>query len=156
VLWGRGWTVTSTPAENAALVRRFLTDVVAGGDHDALDAFVTDDVVDHNLVFGDEEARNAGDVFGQSVLAAVGDVGVEIEEVVAADSIVAVRATVSGSYRRSLLDFAQTRPSFEIAYAWFYRIEDGRIAEVWSLPDGLGLVQQLDATPDRPLTDQPS
>jgi len=142
--------MTTTPQENAALVRRFLTDVVAGGDIDALDAFVTEDVVDHNLVFGGGRNREMADVIGQSVLAAVSDVDFVIEDVVTEGDIVAVRATVGGTHEGSLFDLAPTGESFEIAYAWFYRIENGRIAEVWSLPDGLGLVQQLDAIPEEP------
>lgn len=97
-----------TPQENAALLRRFLTDVV-------------------------------------------------IEDTVATDDQVAVRATVTGTHRESLMDLAPTGRLFEIAYVWFCRIEDGRIAEIHSLPDGLGLMRQLGAVPEppanRPLTD---
>ena len=42
----------TTREENAALVRRFLTDVVAGGDTDAVETLVTEDVADRNPVFG--------------------------------------------------------------------------------------------------------
>jgi hypothetical protein len=48
------------------------------------------------------------------------------------------------------MDLAPTGKSFTITYAWFCRIADGRIAEVWSLPNGLGLLQQLDALPEPP------
>lgn len=140
--------MTTTPQENTALVRRFLTDVVAGSDRDALDAFVTDDVVDHNLVFGDGQQCGTVDVLGQSPLAAISDVELDIEDIVAAGDTVAVRATVRGRYERSLLDLAPSGGSIDIAYVWFYRIEDGQIAEVWSFPDGLGLVKQLDAIPE--------
>jgi predicted ester cyclase len=140
--------MTPTPQENTALVRRFLTDVIAGSDHDALDAFVTDDAVDHNLVFGDHQGREPADLLGQSVLAAVGDIDLRIEASVAEGDTVAVRATVRGTHQGSLLDLAPTGKSVEIAYVWFFRIKDGQIAEVWSLPDGLGLVQQLDAIPE--------
>lgn len=85
--------MATTPQENASLVRRFLTDVVA-------------------------------------------------------DERVAVRATVTGTHRESLVDLAPNGASFEIGYVWFGRIENGQIAEMWSLPDGLGLLQQLDAIPE--------
>lgn len=132
--------MTTTPEENRALVRRFLTDVVAGGDTDAAGAFVTEDVDEHNLVFGD--GHDDVTASGGRVLAAA-DVEVAIEEVVATDDRVAVRATVTGTHRGSLVNLAPTGESFEIAYAWFCRIDDGQIAEIWSLPDGLGLMQQL-------------
>lgn len=95
VVEGQKRTMGTTPQENASLVRRFLTDVVA-------------------------------------------------------DERVAVRATVTGTHRESLVDLAPNGASFEITYVWFGRIEDGRIAEMWSLPDGLGLLQQLDAIPEVP------
>ncbi|MFB6235620.1 MAG: ester cyclase [Halopenitus sp.] len=137
----------TTPQENAALVRRFLTDVVVGGDTDAIDTFLTDDPVDHNLVFGERRRQDAMMTLGWRVLAAA-DVGVEIDDVVATGEQVAVRATVIGTHTKSLMDLAPTGASFEIDYVWFFRIHDGSIAEIWSLPDGLGLMQQLGALPE--------
>lgn len=141
----------NTSQENAALVRKFLTDVVAGGDIDAVEAFLTDDPVDHNLVFGERRVRDPMTSLGWRVLAAT-DVGVEIEDVVAAGEMVAVRGTVTGTHTKSLVDLAPTGRSFEIDYVWFCRIQDGQIAEIWSLPDGLGLLQQLGALPESTVT----
>lgn len=132
----------ATPQKNAALVRRFLADVVDGGDTAAIGAFLREGAVDHHLVFG--EADDGAMALGWRVLAAA-DIAVNIETVVAADDAVAVRATVTGTHRESLMDLAPTGASFEIACAWFCRIDDERIAEIWSLPDGLGLLRQLGA-----------
>lgn len=143
---GWGDTMGSRSQENASLVRRFLTDIVAGGDTDAVEAFITDDLVDHHLVFGDTSEREPVTMAGWRALAAA-DIDVTVEDVVATEDKVAVRATVTGTYRESLVDLASTGASFEIAYVWFCRIEDGQITEIWSLPDGLGLMQQLDTIP---------
>lgn len=136
-----------TTRENAALVRGFLVDVVAGGDTAAVDAFVAENAVSHNLVFGD--GRDPEVALGWRVLAAA-DVDVTVEEVVASEDRVAVRGTVAGTHRESLMDLAPTGAPFEIAYAWFCRIEDGRIVEIRSLPDGLGLLGQLGVVPGVP------
>lgn len=101
----------ATSRENAALVRRFLTDVVVVGDTDAVEALLTGDTRDHDLVFGAGRRRDPVTVLGWRMLAPTG------------------------------------RP-FEIVCVWFRRIGDGRIAEIWSLPDGLGRLRQLDAIPD--------
>lgn len=143
--------MTSLPQRNAALVRRFLTDVVAGEDQDAFEAFVAEDVVDHNLVFGGEQPHERDWGFAPSVLAAAGDIDVEVEQLVSADDSVAVRATVSGTYHDSLRNLALSGASLDVAYVWFYRIEDGQIAEVWSLPDALGIVQQLTGNDRQPI-----
>ncbi len=140
----------TTPEENAALVRRFLTDVVAGGDTDAVETFLTPDVADRNLVFGiDRAGQREATALGWRVLAGT-DVDIDIEQVVASSEQVAVRATATGTHRESLMDLAPTGCSFDIAYAWFCRIDDGRIAAIWSLPDGLRLLQQVDAVPEVP------
>lgn len=137
------------PRKNAALVRRFLTDVIAGGDINAVAGFLADDAVDHNLVFGVDCGREAVTALGWRVLAAA-DVDLAIEEVVATDDRVAARGTVAGTHRESLVDLAPTGRSFEITYAWFFRIKDGRIEEIHSLPDGLGLMRQLGVLPELP------
>ena len=146
----------TTREENAALVRRFLTDVVAGGDTDAVETLVTEDIADRNLVFGDEQAReHEVTTLGWRVLAGT-DIDIDIKQVVASNEQVAVRATATGTHRESLLDLAPTGRSFEIAYAWFCRVDDGQIAAIWSLPDGLGLLQQLDAIPRLPSNRSPT
>lgn len=139
--------MAGTPRENAALVRGFLTDVVSGGDTDAVSAFLAEDVVDHNLVFEERDDHETVSALGWQVLAAA-DVDITIDDVVAATDQVAVLGTVTGTHCESLMDLAPTGRSFEIACAWFCRIEDGQIAAIYSLPDGLGLMQQVDAIPD--------
>lgn len=137
----------STPRENAALVRTFLTDIIAGGDTDALGIFVADDAVDHHPSVGMLPGVETASPGCSHVLAAA-DIDVTIDAIVAAEEKVAIRGTVTGIHRESLVDLVPTGRSFEIPVAWFCRIEDGRIAEMWSLPDGLELMRQLDAIPE--------
>lgn len=138
--------MATTSQENAALVRQFLAEVVAGGDTAAVETFVTDDWVDTDLVFGAADACNPSTSLARTRLAAA-DVAVDIERTVATDEAVAVLATVTGTHAASLVDLDRTGETFEIACAWFCHIDDGEIAEVWTLPDGLGLVRQLGAIP---------
>lgn len=153
--------MTATPQENAALIRRFLTDVVAGGDIDAVDGFLAADAVDCNLIFGADHGRETVNALGWQVFAAA-DVDITIEDTVATADRVAVRATVTGTHRESLMDLTPTGRSFEIACAWFCLNENGRIVAIHSLPDGLGLMRELGVVPESsmncPLTksnDQP-
>lgn len=132
----------STPRENAALVREFLTEVVAGGDTDALDIFLADDAVEYQPAVENEAGQAPANLVVCRVLAAA-DVAITIDDVVAAADEVAVRGTVTGTHRESLVDVAPTGRTFEISYAWFCTIENGQIAEIWSLPDGQGLLREL-------------
>lgn len=147
--------MVATPQENAALVREFLSNVVAGGDTDAVPVFLTEDVVEHNLVFGNEAGGEGLSALGWRVLASA-DVTIDVTDIVAANDGVAVRGTVSGRHCESLMDLAPTGESFTIAYVWFCRINGGLISEIWSLPDGLGLMRQLGALPKLPPSRIPS
>lgn len=144
--------MVSASRKNAALVRRYLTDVVAGGDTDALGIFLTDDAMDYQPVLAEGMDAKTMPPTYWCILAAA-DIDIAIDAVVASDDQVAVRGTVTGIHRESLLDLVPTGRSFEIACVWFCRIKDDQIRGIWSLPDGLGLRQQLDVTrnesPDR-------
>lgn len=137
----------TTPQENAALVRRFLIDVVAGGDTDAVDTLLSENVTDYNPVFGNGRGQEPVTTLGWRILAAA-NVDIDVDDMITAGDRVAVRGSVSGIHRESLVDLAPTGASFEIAYVWFCRIDNGRISEIWSLPNGLGLLQQLGAIPE--------
>lgn len=128
--------MTTSADENAALARRFLADVVAADDRSAGDAFLAEDVVIHDPVFGAGASATA-----------YGDVQLDVRELVAGGDRVAVRGTVRGPPRAAPIHQADAEGWFEVAQSWFYRVDRGRITELWRLPDGLGLLRQLGAHP---------
>ena len=111
------------PRENAALVRRFPSDVVAGG-------------------------REGVTESGWEVVAS-GDVNVDVAEVAPEDETVLVRGWMSGRHEESMIDLAPTGAGFEIVYVWFCRVAVDQIVELWSFPDGLGLLGKLSVV-DKP------
>lgn len=117
--------------QNAALVRRYLADVVGADDPRARHAFLAENARVQDVVFG---RSDAGWPIPGEVLE------VDVDDVIATEDGVAVRATVRG---RS----ASEGHPYEVAGAWFCRVEDGRIAALWALPDGLGLARQLGTLP---------
>lgn len=131
----------NTADENAALARRYLADVVAADDSSAADAFLTVDASVHDPVFGAGVTGWPSPTYDS--------IEVDVRDLVATDDRVAVRGIVRGSPRAPLDHLPSPDGRFEVAQSWFYRIEDGRIAELWSLPDGLNLVRQLGTLPDR-------
>lgn len=132
----------STPQEHSALVREFLTEVLAGGDVEALDIFLTDGAIDHQRVLEADSDVPSRSAKVSGVLGAA-EVDIAIEDVVAQNDLVAVRGTVTGTHRASLVDATATGRTFELPYAWFCRIEDCQIAEIWSFPDERGLRRAL-------------
>lgn len=121
--------MTPTPQENAALVREFLSEVVAGGDTDALSMFLTDDAVHSRPGLASSTEVDHARLDDWLILAGA-DVEISIEGVVAADDRVAIRGRVTGTHRESLTDLVPTGRSFEIAISWFCQIENGRISEI--------------------------
>lgn len=132
--------------ENASLVRRFLTDVVADGDRDGLAAYVAEEISFHDLAVGSSSDLAEMDSLGRGVLAAA-DVEIDVVQTVAEDDMVAVRATISGESGGLPFELGASGKHFEIAHVSFYRIEDGRIAESCWLHDRLGLAEQLEVRP---------
>lgn len=138
--------MTPSSRESAALARRFLTDVVAGGDDAAARAFMADDATVHDLVFGTRPG--AASVTARIRPPFVGpELDIDVADLVATADRVAVRGALTGVPPETGTDGP---PVGRVAmdHGWFCRVEAGRIAELCR-PDGLGLLQQLEVMPSR-------
>lgn len=69
-----------------------------------------------------------------------------LDSVIAEESVVAVRLTATGTHDGNLGDLTPTGTRVSFASYGMFRVEDGQVAEVWVLPDRLGLRQQLRTT----------
>lgn len=149
-----------TREEHAALVGEVPTRVVTGGDTDALGIFLSENAVDRRPV----DTRTNGDTVGPTYWRALAatDIDITIEVVVATAEHVAIRGSVTSLRQESSPDVSPSSQPFEIAVAWFCRIEDSQIVETWSLPTGAWRLRQLETPPggicpahhphDRPIT----
>lgn len=124
IWWGLGWEgiMEPTPQENMAFARRLLTDVVVSGDTDAVEAFITEDIADHILVFREDCECEPMNTVGWRVLPAA-DIGIKVEGMATTADRVAVRGPVTSTHRGPLMDRASTRASVEIAYMWDCRMK---------------------------------
>ena len=77
--------------------------------------------------------------------AAFPDVRLEIEALVAEDDVVVARWTMSGTHTGVWGDVAATGRKVRFTGVNFFRIADGKIAEMWNVRDDLGLREQLGA-----------
>ncbi|MFW6318259.1 MAG: ester cyclase, partial [Halorubrum sp.] len=64
-------------------------------------------------------------------------------EIVADGDTVAVRMTQRGTHEGTFMGIEPTGRAFEIQAMGFARMENGKIAERWGVPDLLGLLRQL-------------
>ena len=83
-----------------------------------------------------------------SNIEAVPDYHWTIEDIATTPDLIAVRLTDTGTPAKEWLGVGPTGRSIRIAEFAFYRVRDGKIAEMWFLLDALGAKAQL-AT-DRP------
>lgn len=124
--------MSPTSREIAALVRRHLIGADGCEDVDAVDIFLAEDVMYHNLVFGGEDGQGVVSAQGWRVIRTA-DIRLTIEEVVA----------------------TTVRP-FEITYPRLSCFQDGWIAEIHSLGYDLEFMRQLNRLPEFPQTGLPS
>lgn len=142
---------TAIPHEEAdALVDRFIEAVWNGEDMDALTDLGTPGLIVHGLGAGVDRTREEFVTFHGGLLEAVPDLHHTVDTLVTDNDRVVAYVTISGTPERQYGALAPTGNSFESVGFQMYRIEDGAIAEVWVLPNGMGMLKQLGIFPDSP------
>ena len=140
-----------SPVEaNRDLVHRFVREVWNGEDLDALAELAPPDLVVHALGAGVDRAGEAFLEFHAGLLGAVPDLEHTVEDVVVEGDRAVAYVTVRGTPERQYGALSPTGESFDSVAFQRYRIEDGRIAEVWVLPNAMGMLRQLGVFPDSP------
>ncbi len=139
--------------ENKALVRRFnegIMQYLIDGDVGDLYEICAPDFVHHGPGMPPdlEGFRQMGDMFR----AAVSDMEVDVEDLIAEGDRVVDRITVRGTHTGELMGVPPSGKRFEIEEVHIARIADGKIVERWSHADFPGLMQQIGGTPASPVT----
>jgi steroid delta-isomerase-like uncharacterized protein len=136
--------MTSTAAEHKELVDAFVQELFTTGDLEAVDPYTTPDFVHHDPPFsGVPEGRDGLRAMSATVRAALPDWHSDLEALVAEGDQVVERFTASGTHRGELFGVAATGKTLVLPGINMYRIDEGRIAEMWSRLDVLGLLRQL-------------
>jgi steroid delta-isomerase-like uncharacterized protein len=143
----------STPTErgelalpdNIAVITRF--EQFRGGDPATIDELCDPGLVDHNPAPGHEPTL-AG--FKQKIAgfnASFPDIEYDLRDIVASGDTVATRWFVTGSLQQDFLGIAAAGQTVTVEGMNFYRLEDGRVTDIWTQFDGVGMMQQLGAIP---------
>jgi len=127
-----------TPEE---LVRRRV-EAINTGNFEALGDVFTPDVITH---YGSGEPVHGIDALADlmSGLAAFRDLAATIEELAVDGDRVGARYTTRGRQQGEFLGIPNTGASVEFGGAGIHRIEDGKIAEVWTVDDWAALTRQI-------------
>jgi serine phosphatase RsbU (regulator of sigma subunit)/predicted ester cyclase len=135
----------SAEEQNKALVRRFL-EAHAKGDLDVLEEMLAPDFVNHNLLPGQEPAREARKGYLQSTAeyhAAFSNSRYVIEKQVAEGNEVVTSFSVSATHDRGeYMSLAPTGKEFQALLILIHRIVGGKIAEEWAQGSGLAELTQ--------------
>ncbi|KYH25333.1 snoaL-like polyketide cyclase [Halalkalicoccus paucihalophilus] len=132
--------------QNKGLVRRFVREVVNGGDYDVVDELFATEYVRHDPSLPEEKRGPEG--FKETVemwRTAFPDVEMTIDAIVAEGDLVAFRATETGTHEGTFMGIEPTGKRVELTGNVMHRLEDGKLVETWASFDMLGLMEQLGA-----------
>jgi steroid delta-isomerase-like uncharacterized protein len=136
-------------SENKALIRRWFDEVWNQGRQEAIDQLRAPDAVATGL--GERNARSEGPepfkAFFTNLRAALPDLRVRIEDILAEEDKIAVRLSGEGTHRGSGFGVAPSGRRVQVTGITIIRIADGKIVEAWNSLDQLGLLTQLGVVP---------
>ena len=129
------------------VVTRFVEEFKNNGNHDIVDELLTADFVHHLTDPRLPPGRDALKLLGQSIVAGFPDVNVTVEDLLVDGDKVIERTTARATHTGEFNGIPATGRQVMWTEIHIYRLEDGKIAELWSEIDLLGLLVQLGAVP---------
>ena len=142
-------TQQQTQAErNKALVRRYFEETINKENRAVIDELVTPDFVHRVVGLGESKPGPDGDRQLHSIIkSAFPGSRVTIEDMIAEGDKVVVRITCQNKHQGDFMGIPATGKDCPIATLTIARIKDDKIAEIYTVADLLGLLQQIGAVP---------
>lgn len=136
-----------TTEENKALIQRRAALMNQHELEAALSVFHPD-YRDHNAPPPGLPSGIEGDkLFFTLLFNAFPDIEVKTEDLIAEDDRVVERLTLSGTHKGAFMGASPTGKRVAWSFINIYRIESGKVVELWSEGDHLGLMQQIGLIP---------
>ena len=132
--------------DTKAIVDRFWDEVWNKKNLTIADDLLPDNVILHNFDVV-VEGRDAWRQTMTPFFIGFPDLSFTVEFTICEGDKVAVRYSVTGTHKGDFRGIAPTDKSIKISGVAIYRVTQGKIVEVWSQPDKLGLLQQIGAIP---------
>jgi len=135
--------------QNKVVARRLFEEVFNDKRVDLVEEIVADDVVDHNKIVFAQPERPGGVAEGiRMLLAAFPDMSVAVERLVGEDDFVAAKVRMAGTNTGPYSRVPEpTGRHTEWDSMFLFRLEDGKIAELWGTSDWMGMLTQLGILP---------
>ena len=129
--------------DNKAVVRRLIEEVYNEGNLDVVDELVAPDVFNHPAVLEHQHGIDSFKHVIEWVRGISSDVHYNIDDIIGEGDKVAVRMTQSGTHTGPLRDIPPTSKRFSVDYVHWFRLADGKVAEMWAVRDDLSRLEQL-------------
>ena len=135
--------MTMSAAENKALIRRFMKELITENRQELVDELVAEDYV-YRESDGEEYHGRSGfrEVLGL-YRRAFPDLHLEIQKQVAEGDTVATWFTFSGTHRGELQGIEPTGQKVTVPSVQFSTIENGQVTEEWDLVDQFTMLDKL-------------
>lgn len=132
--------------ENKAIVRRFFEEGPSKGNLNIANELLSPDFTLHVPLPASPGIEGINEVI-TACRAAFEHLNVTIEDMTAEGNKVAARFTAHGIHKGSFMGLPATGKPITMTGIEIFRIEDGKIAELWGEANLLGLMQQLGIIP---------
>ncbi len=135
--------------QNKALADRFHTDIFVQGNLDVADEILSSDFVAHAPV-PPEFTEGPEGIKKWSTALRTGfpdDLWIEHYQIIAEGDLVMVRFAGGGTHTGELMGVPPSGNSVTVTGIDLFRIEGGKIVEMWQEQDVLGMLQQIGALP---------
>jgi steroid delta-isomerase-like uncharacterized protein len=142
-------TPNTTAHANMAVVRKFFEVGPSKGDIAAADALLAPDFSLHVPLPISGPGIEAINNVITSCRAAFGGLHVTIEDIIADGDKVTCRFTARGTHHGEFMGIPPTGRDITMTGIEIFRLENGKIAELWGEANLMGLAQQLGAAPSR-------
>jgi steroid delta-isomerase-like uncharacterized protein len=136
--------------ENAAIVRRFVDDVITAGNIDSAAQYVWEDVVEQVPLPGQGPGLDGLKGIVRAMRTGFPDIVFSITEQIAEGEKVASRFEWTGTHTGAFLGIPATGRPVRVWGIVFDRLENGRIKDTRIIMDTLGLMTQVGALPSAP------
>ncbi len=132
---------------NMDTISKFVEEFKNKANHAIVDELFADDFVHHLTDPRLPEGREAMKMLGQMVVAAFPDVHATVEDLIVSGDKVIERTTTKATHKGEFNGVPATGNSVGWTEIHIYNFVDGKIAEMWSEIDFLGIMMQIGAIP---------
>ncbi len=137
--------------QSKEVVLRLINNVMNGGDIDVIDEILADDFVNHaGEMIGTPPGMTQKQLFkriGQDHRETMGDLHVDIVEVIAEGEDVVVRSILNARHTGEMFRLKPTGNQLRFPVIHMYRVRDGKVTDHWECRDEARMFRQLEAVP---------